>query len=197
MLGRALIRLTLAARCVACLWFSLHLARTAPSDYPVLAQAFAFYAMADGALALLLAVLTFIGRMPGAISVVAMVGGLIRVGAALAVWWGPGIPDFALTIVLYLGVLATFGLLFGIIQIVEARALHRRIGRNPLSVILMGIGIGTIALAAVALIVNPLPIVLTRLLILGAVLEALALLAVALRLGDIQRRATVSERTAS
>jgi hypothetical protein len=196
MLGRALIRLTLAARCVACLWLAMHLATTAPSDYPVLAQAFAIYAVTDGALALLLALLTLMAHLPGAISVVAMVGGVIRVGAALTIWWGPGIPHFGLTTVLYLGVLATLGLLFGIIQILEARRLQRRIGQNPLSVILIGIGIGTIALAVVALIVNPLPIVLGRLLIFGTLVEALALLAVALRVGDLQRRVTVGERTA-
>ena len=140
--------------------------------------------MADGVLALLLGAFALSARVPAAISVVAIVGGLIRVVAALAIWLGPGIPFFALTLVLYVGVLATLGFLFGLIEIVAGARLEQSVGRNPLSLVLVLEGLATATLGVVAFFAEPEPSTVRRLLMIGAALEALGLLVVAVRVGS-------------
>ena len=113
------------------------------------------------------------------IAAVAVAGGLIRVSAALAIWYGPGIPYFAVTFVLYVGLLATLGFLVGLLELGEATRLWGDAGWRPLSVVLALEGCATVLLAIVAFFARPQPTTITRLLVAGAVLEAFALLAVA------------------
>jgi hypothetical protein len=189
MISRLLVRLVLIARSILCLAFAWYLGAVAPPSPPSVARVFALFAMADGVLALVLGPLALSARVPAAIAVVAIVGGLIRVAAALAIWLGPGIPFFALTLVLYVGVLATLGFLLGVVELVEAARLERRVGRNPVSLILVLEGLATAILGVVAFFAEPEPSTVRRLLIVGAALEAFGLLAVALRVGELQARA--------
>lgn len=120
---------------------------------------------------------------------------MIRVGAALAIWYGPGIPYFAVTFVLYVGVVATLGFLVGLLELGEATRLWGAAGWRPLSVLLALEGCATVLLAIVAFFATPQPATISRLLVAGAVLEAFALLAVALQ-GAARPQATAVARTA-
>jgi len=124
-----------------------------------------------------------------------MVGGVIRVCAALAIWYGPGIPYFAVTFVLYVGLLATLGFLLGLLELGEATRLWGDAGWRPLSVLLALEGCATVLLAVVAFFTTPQAIAVSRLLVAGAVLEAFALVAVALQ-GAARPQETVRARVA-
>src|SRR5919199_1025265 len=113
-MSRALMRLALVARCILCLAFAWYLGTMAPPSPPSVARVFALFAMADGVLALVLGPLALNARVPGAV----------------AIWLGPGIPFFAITLVLYVGVLATLGFLLGVVEVAEAARLERKVGRN-------------------------------------------------------------------
>ena len=176
-----LLRLVLIARCLVSLGLVWTFESVKPSTPPAIVTAFAPYAFLDGVLALIVAALAIGAGWRKGIAAVAMAGGLIRVTAALAIWYGPGIPYFAVTFVLYVGLLATLGFLVGLLELGEATRLWGDAGWRPLSAVLALEGCATVLLAIVAFFTRPQPTTITRLLVAGAVLEAFALLAVALQ----------------
>ena len=190
-----LLRLVLIARCLVSLGLVWLFESAKPATPPAIVTAFAPYAFIDGVLALIVAALAISAGWRKGIAAVAMVGGVIRVCAALAIWYGPGIPYFAVTFVLYVGLLATLGFLLGLLELGEATRLWGDAGWRPLSVLLALEGCATVLLAIVAFFTTPQPIAVSRLLVAGAVLEAFALLAVALQ-GPARPQETVRARVA-
>lgn len=189
------LRLVLIARCLVSLGLVWLFQSAKPSTPPAIVVAFAPYAFIDGVLALIVAALVISAGWRKGIAAIAMFGGLIRVSAALAIWYGPGIPYFAVTFVLYVGLLATLGFLIGILELGEATRLWSAAGWRPLSVVLALEGCAIVLLAIVAFFATPDPVTISRLLVAGAVLEAFALLAVALQ-GDARPQATAAARAA-
>jgi hypothetical protein len=166
-----MLRLTLLARCLVSVALAWHFASARPSTPPDIASAFAPYTFCDGVLALIVAGLVLSEGWRKGLATIAILGGLVRISAAVAIWYGPGIPYFAVTFVLYVGLLATLGLLIGLLELGEAARLWSDIDWRPLSILL----------AVVAFFAMPEPVTTSRLLVAGAVLEAFALLAVALK----------------
>jgi hypothetical protein len=177
----ALLRLTLVARCVVSLALVKHFGSARPSTPPDIVSAFAPYAFIDGVLALIVAGLALSAGWRKGFAAIATFGGLVRIGAALAIWGGPGIPYFAVTFVLYIGLLATLGFLLGLLELGEATRLWPDVKWRPLGILLALEGSVTVLLAIVAFFTTPEPITVSRFLVAGAVLEAFALLAVALK----------------
>ena len=190
-----LLRFVLIGRCLVSLGLVWVFESAKPSTPPAIVTAFAPYAFIDGVLALIVAALAISAGWRKGIAAVAMAGGLIRVSAALAIWYGPGIPYFAVTFVLYVGLLATLGFLLGLLEMGEATRLWDAAGWRPLSVILALEGCATVLLAITAFFTTPQPTTISGLLVVGAVLEAFALLAVALQ-GAARPQATAGARAA-
>lgn len=188
-----LLRLVLIARCIVSLGLVWHFQSARPSTPPAIVTAFAPYAFIDGVLALIVAALAMSAAWRKGIAAIAIGGAVIRIGAALAIWYGPGIPYFAVTLVLYVGLLATLGFLVGLLELGEATRLWGDAGWRPLSVLLALEGCATVLLAIVAFFTTPKPLTISHLLVAGAVLEAFAVLAVALQ-GVAHPRATASAR---
>lgn len=176
-----LLRLVLVGRCLVSLALAWHFASTRPTTPPEIVRAFAPFTFVDGALALVLAALVLSEGWRKGLVAIAMLGGLIRITAALAIWYGPGIPYFAVTFVLYVGLLATLGVLVGLLELGEAARLWSDIDWRPLSILLALEGFATVILAIVAFFATPEPVTISRLLVAGAVLEAFALMSVALK----------------
>lgn len=176
-----LLRLSLVARCVVSVALAWHFAAAGPSTPPEIARAFAPYTFVDGVLALIVGGLVLSEGWRKGLAAIAALGALVRITAALAIWYGPGIPYFPVTFVLYVGLLATLGLLVGLLELGEAVRLWSDIQWRPLSILLALEGGATLILAIVALFATPDPLTISRLLVAGAVLEAFALLAVALK----------------
>ncbi|MDB4874313.1 MAG: hypothetical protein JWM41_759 [Gemmatimonadetes bacterium] len=182
-MSRRLLRLTLLVRCVVSLAFAAYLVAAHPESNPALARGFIPFGLADGALAFMLAILVLSAGWHAGIAMVATIDGVIRIAAALALHFGPGAPDFSLTVVLFVGVLAAVSFSLGVLELGEAKRLRRQIGRNPVSVALAAAGLATIALAVVAFVATPLPDTSRRLLIAGAILESATLLLAAIGAG--------------
>jgi len=106
---------------------------------------------------------------------------LIRVCAALFVWFGKGMLSFPITLVLYLGVLATLAFLLALMRLSAAGRLYVELGKNPWTLVLIAQGVLIGALAAVAFFAAPDAARASRLLAFGEVINAMALLAVGLR----------------
>ena len=172
----AALRLVLLIRAAISVGFALSVASRPPTAHDLLA-AFAVYAFVDATL-LVFQVVVMLGlRAPSEYVAAAGFALLLRLGAALAIWLGPGIPYFAVALVLYTGLLATLVLLAGIIELVEVRRAHK--GPAVLRAILTVEGVATIGLALLAIVLTPVPATVRALLILGALLEARSLLLVA------------------
>jgi hypothetical protein len=182
-----LLRIVLLVRCLVALAFAWHLHVAAPATFPTLAQAFVPYTTADGVLALLLALLSLGAGWHRGLAGVAAVDGLYRLAAAYVLRLGPGIPYVAVTLLLYVGLLATLGFLVGLAELVEATRLYRETGRSPMSTALGAAGLATVALGAVAFLIAPVPSSSRMLLMVGAVLQAVVLLAVAIGAGGVKR----------
>ncbi|HJP85717.1 MAG TPA: hypothetical protein VJ852_06985 [Gemmatimonadaceae bacterium] len=148
---------------------------------PSILHSFAAFSAIDGVLALLLAVLILAAGWYRVLAALAGVDGLIRVCAALFVWFGKGMLSFPITLVLYLGVLATLAFLLALMRLSAAGRLYGELGKNPWTLVLIAQGVLIGALAAVAFFAAPDPARASRLLAFGEVINALALLAVGLR----------------
>ena len=190
-----LLRLVLVARCIVSLALVWFFVSARPSTPPEIVRAFAPFAFIDGVLALIVAGLAMTAGWRMGIAAIAVFGGIVRVAAALAIWYGPGIPYFAVTFVLYVGLLATLGFLVGLLELGEATRLWRDARWRPLSIVLAVEGCATVGLAIAALLTTPQPITIGRLLVAGAVLEAFAVLVVGLK-GTPPPRAAASEPAA-
>jgi hypothetical protein len=179
------LRVVLVLRALVCLIFAGYFASA--TSLPALIERFADYAMADGLLALLLAVLAVPAPLPNGIAAFGAIDGLIRVAAALAVYLGPGIPYFAVTAVLYMGILATLALLLGILVLTGAERLNKELGWNLVSALLLLEGLATVVFAVAAFLLTPYADVVRVFFIVGVLLEAIPLLTVAARLASIER----------
>lgn len=174
-----LLRIVLIARCVLDLAFAWRIQRIPSSSVIDLADAFAPFALFDGIAAFAIAVAGFAAWLPRGIVVLAAGDAMLRLAAANALHFAPGISYFPVTIVLYVGLLAAFALAFGIAETVAAREIEHEIGRNPLSIALAVAGAATVALAVAQFALLHVPNALKNLLTLGIALQALTMLAVA------------------
>lgn len=174
-----MLRAVLVARCMLDLAFAWRIHRI-PDASPIdLADTFAPFALLDGIAAFALAAVGFAAWLPRGIVVLAATDAMLRLAAANALHFGPGISYFPITIVLYVGLLATFALAFGIAETVEARHLEHQIGRNPVSIALTIAGVATVALAVAQFALLHVPGAFRNLLTIGIALQALTMLAVA------------------
>lgn len=173
------LRIVLIARCVLDLVFVWRIQSIADTSLIDLAAAFAPFALADGIAALIVAAVALEASLRRSIVMLASADGVLRVAAATTLHFGPGIPYFPMTAVLYIGLLAAFGLAFGIAETVAARQVERDEGWNPLSIALAIAGVATVALAATQFALLHLPNVIQKSLTIGIALQALTMLGVA------------------
>ena len=176
-----LLRVVLVARCLVSLALVWFFASAKPSTPPEIMTGFAPYTFTDGVLALILAGLALSAGWREDLAAVVAFGGSIRVAAALAIWYGPGIPYFPVTFVLYVGILAALGFVLGVLELGEAGRLRADVGWRPWNIVLAVEGCATVLLAILAFFTIPEPIAVSRLLVAGAVLEAFAVLAVGVK----------------
>jgi len=180
-MSRTLLRGILIARCGVALAFVGLLWATTPSPGG-LAKPFAWFAAADGLLALATAACAVaVPILRGGFASVVAVDGLLHMAAAVALWVGPGIPDFVVTLVLYAGLVAAFALYVGLLEVAEARRLRRRIGRNPVSIALSIVGVASVAFGVATFLLHPRPELVRWALMTAAAIKGLALLGIALR----------------
>ena len=174
-----MLRFALLARCILDLVFAWRIHRVADVAFVDLADAFAPFALLDGIVAFIVAIIAFAAWLPRAIVVLAATDAMLRLAAANALHFGPGISYFPMTIVLYIGLLAAFVLAFGIAEAVEAVQIERQLGRNPLSIALGIASVATVALAVAQFSLLHVPSALKNLLTIGIALQGLSMLAVA------------------
>jgi hypothetical protein len=173
------LRASLVVRSLVCIFFSWTFWETHVTSAPDLAQLFATFVLADGALALIIAGLLLVAGWHKAIVGIAAMDGLMCLAAYVALHFGPGIPYFAVTLVLYTGLLAAFGFSFGVLDIFEASRLRRGSGAPGLRAILVAAGLGAIVLAITQFFMNPTIPNYEHILTAGAALQALTMLALA------------------
>lgn len=174
-----LLRVVLIARGVLDLGFAWRIGRI-PNPSPVdLAEAFAPFALFDGIAAFAAAATAFAAWLPRGIVILAASDAVVRLAAANALHFGPGIAYFPMTIVLYVGMLAAFALAFGIAETLEAAQIEHETGRKPLSIALGIGGLATVALAVAQFALLSEPAQLGHLLALGIALQGLTMLTVA------------------
>lgn len=175
-----LLRLALVGRSIldfACVWYLARLTHPSP---PAVAEAFVAFALLDGIAAAVLAVLSISARLPCGIAALAALDALLRIIAGSALHFGPGIPYFPITLVLYLGILVAFAFAFGIAEIVEARRLEREFGWSPLTVGIAVAGVVTLAIPVAQLTIFPEPERLPLLFAIGLSLQAVTMLGLAI-----------------
>lgn len=181
-MGPALIRAVLVARCVVSLVFAIRLGMAQPGSHIAFVGPFIWFATADGLLALAMAGLAItVPVLHGSFMLVAVVDGLLLLGAALALRLAPGIPYYFVTLVLYIGIAGICALLVGLLKLLAARRLERETGGNALSGALAVAGIASIAFGAAAFFMHPEPTTSKWLLMAGALFEGVALMVAALR----------------
>lgn len=173
-----MLRAVLLARAAIDLGFAWRIGRISNPSPMDLADAFAPFALLDGLAACTLAVVGFTARMPYGIVVLAATDAVLRLVAANALHFGPGISYFPMTIALYVGLLAAFAFAFGVIESLEARELVHEIGRKPISIALGVAGAATVALAVAQFAVLHDPSTFKQLLTAGIGLQALTLVAI-------------------
>lgn len=174
-----LLRIALVARCVLDLVFAWRIHRLPHPTTMELSDTFAPFALLDGIAAFAVAAVGFVAWLPRGIVVLAGSDAMVRLAAANALHFGPGISYFPMTIVLYLGLLAASALAFGIAEEVEAFQIKREVGRNSLSFALAVAGAATVALAVAQFALLHAVDALQNLLTIGISLQAFTMLAVA------------------
>ncbi len=180
--GRALIRAVLVARCVVSFVFAARLGIAPAFSHSEFVDPFIWFATVDGLLALGMGGLALtVPVLHGSFVRVAALDGLVLLGAALTLQLAPGIPHYFVTVLLYLALAGVFVLLIGLLKVVAAQRLERRIGGNALSGALAVAGFASIAFGVAAFLMRPEPDTAKWLLIAAALVEGLALLVAALR----------------
>jgi len=174
-----LLRVVLLARCLLDLVFAVRIYRLAHPSTIDLSEAFAPFALLDGIAAFAVAAVAFAAWLPRGIVILAATDAVVRLAAANALHFGPGIPYFPMTIVLYVGLLAAVALAFGIAEELEAREIEHELGRNPLSITLAIAGAATIGLAVAQVALLHVADALQDLLTIGIALQALTTLVIA------------------
>jgi hypothetical protein len=174
-----LLRVVLIVRCVLDVVFAWRIQRMPNSSIIDLADAFAPFALFDGIAGSAIAGVGFAAALPRGVVGLAAADAMLRLAAANALHFGPGISYFPMTIVLYVGLLAAFALAFGIAETIEAWELEHEAGRKPLSIALGFAGVATVALAVTQFALLHVPSAFKNLLTIGISLQALTMLAVA------------------
>jgi len=142
-LRHASLRFILVARGAASVAFVAWVSATS-STFAELLVPFMWFAGVDGVLSLLMAMLVIgIPLMRRGFAMIAALDGVWLVAAALTLHFGPGVPDFGLTLVLYLSVAAVCAFFVGVLKVSGARNLHKRVGRDALSASLLIAGVAT------------------------------------------------------
>ena len=177
-----LLRVALIGRCildVAFVWYFARLTHASPS---VVADAFAAFGLLDGIAAAVLAVLSVSAQIPYGIAVLAATDAVLRIAAGSALHFGPGIPYFPVTLVLYLGILVAFAFGFGVAELIEARRLEREFGWSPLTVGIAIAGAVTLVVPVAQMTIVPDLERLPLLFEIGVLLQAMTMLALAITL---------------
>jgi hypothetical protein len=177
------LRAALVGRALVCAFVAWRILDLAPATASSLADAFREFVLIDGVLALIVALLVFTAGL-------AALDGVFRLAAYWALVYGPGIPDFAVTFVVYAGLLAIGALSFGVLDVFEANRLRREPGVRRLAFVLAAAGVGTIVLAVAMFFMNPAIANYRTTLIVGVALQGLTMLAVAVLAGDAQPAAS-------
>jgi hypothetical protein len=108
------LRAALVGRALVCAFVAWRILDLAPATASSLADAFREFVLIDGVLALIVALLVFTTRWHRGVAGLAALDGVFRLAAYWALVYGPGIPDFAVTFVVYAGLLAIGALSFGV-----------------------------------------------------------------------------------
>ena len=130
------MRLVLVARGLVGLWFGVRILELAPSSWAAIFNLLGDYLLIDGALALVVSAL-FVregtvtdGSRERNLGIVLLVDGLGRIASGVAVHAWPGLPDFPVTAVAFLAVMAVctaaVGLTEAAIVLREEAARHGR-----------------------------------------------------------------------
>ena len=175
-----LLRGVLLVRCALDLVFLWRIQRVASPSTVDLADAFAPFALFDGIAAFAVAIVAFVAWLPRGIVVLAATDAIIRLAAANALYFAPGIYYFPMTIALFVGLLAASTLAFGVAEMVEAREVAQELGRSRLSMELRIVGIVTVLLAAAQFALLHVVDSFEYLLTIGIALQAVTMLAVAM-----------------
>jgi len=178
------VRVLLIVRTVACAFFAWRLSASTPPSAPDLAEVFSRFALTDGLLAFALAVFIWTSGWHKGIAGLAALDAVMRLVAYRALAFAPGIPEFAVTLVLFAVMVAVFAFFWGVLDILEANRLHRETGSHGLGVVLCIAGVGAMALATGEFFVTPSLARYRELLSAGALLQALAMLAVVMLTGQ-------------
>jgi hypothetical protein len=185
----AVLRAVLIARCAASIIFVAWMSAV-PDSFAAILVPFGWFAAIDGVLALMMAALALrIPQLRRGFALVAGLDGLWLVAAAAALRLGPGIPDFGLTLVLYIGLAAVCALFVGLLKITSARRLGQETQQHALRAALTVAGIASAAFGIGAFFMRPSAELMRQLLMAAAAIEGLALLAVALRRWTVRTHA--------
>lgn len=175
------LRLALLLRAAIGITFALYLAAIRPTTAQELLSVFARYAFADAIAGLFTIALTLGLHLRTDLIAIVIVGSLFRLAAALAVWFAPGIPYFAVTFVLYIGLLATLGFVNGLLDLIEARHMRAEGVGSSIHRFVLFEGLAVLILSVLAFLLTPFPATVSTLLIIGALLEAASLVFLAVR----------------
>ena len=169
--------LVLLVRAVLNAGFAGYLWATDPTAFAPLLRDYMRFATVDGVLAWVSAALILIAVPSRNYWVIPFAGGLARLVAAVAYWLFPAIPDVPITLILYLGVIASVGFFVGVLDLIAAERLHRALGRNPVTTALAAVGLASATFGIVLFVTDRTPGTLRWLLVLFCASECLALLA--------------------
>ena len=175
------LRTILIARFAVSVGFVAWVSETVPT-FAELRVPVGWFAAVDGVLSLAMAAFALgIPLLRRGVAMVAALDGVWLVAAAATLLGGRGVPDFGLTILLYLGLAAICALVLGLLRIHAAEEVGDANRTNTLNVGLYIAGIASAAFGVGAIFVHPSPELLRLLLMTAATIEGLALLAVAFR----------------
>jgi hypothetical protein len=175
------LRVAFIARSLLCIVFAWVFWNTRVTSAPDLAQLFARFVLLDGVSALIIAILIDLAGWHKAVAGIAAADGVMCLVAYAVLYLGPGIPYVAVTFALYAGLLAVFGGSFGVLDVIEAGRLRSAADMRGLSMILALAGLGAIALAITQFFMDPAISNYRSVLVAGAALQALTMLALAVR----------------
>lgn len=138
---------------------------------------FIVFAFADGTLAVVMASLASNTRLlRGTFVAAALVDGIVLLAASITLLVGSGIPDTRLLLALHIGIAVTCFSLVGVVRLLVARRLYRRLVGNVLSVALVIAGLASAALGTAELFIPPNAALAKQFLLAAVVLQGVALL---------------------
>ena len=192
-----LLRAVLIGRCLLDLGFAWHMQLLGdPTPYRI-ADAFAPFALVDGIAAVAVTGLWLSARLPPDIAALSAIDAFLRLTAASALHFGPGIAYFPMTIVLYVALLASFAFAFGIAESIEARHLEHEVGLRPLTVVVGIAGVVTVVLAVIQFVMLPVASTVKHLVSAGVLLQGLTMLGIAFSVRDAQQALVTHQHSVS